>query len=161
MVAAEHFGQQFACWREPLCTDNKGHPFKGRRCCQKIDERFRHMEAELYNLWLESGLVNQARSNYRFGVVPNQEDYFGCSIKIDKSTRRVEPSDQTKGIVARAYLFMSDHYALPLSKQQEQLFRAWNKQFPPTEWEHQWANQVAQIEGYPNPYITKWTKDAA
>ncbi|USQ15548.1 endonuclease (plasmid) [Legionella lytica] len=161
VVAAEHFGQQFACWRELLCHDNKGKAYKGRKCCQKIDERFRHMEAELYNLWPESGLVNQARSNYRFGMVPGKEDYFGCSIKIDKLTRRVEPSDQTKGIVARAYLFMSDHYALLLSKQQEQLFRVWNKRFPPTEWEHQWANQVAQIEGYPNPYITKWTKDAA
>nr|WP_058532942.1 DUF4113 domain-containing protein [Legionella saoudiensis] len=75
---------------------------KGRTCCQKIDERFRHMDAELYNLWPESGLINQARSNYRFGMVPGQDDYFGCTIKIDKATRRVEPADVAKGVVARA-----------------------------------------------------------
>ncbi|CAM4376641.1 MAG: Nuclease NucM [Legionella sp.] len=161
ICAAEHFGQQFTCWREPLCKDKNGRAFKGRKCCQKIDERFRHMEAELYNLWPESGLVNQARSNYRFGVLPNQEGYYGCSIKIDKSLRRVEPSDEAKGIVARAYLFMSEHYTLSLSRQQEQLFRAWNKQFPPTVWEQEWATQVAQIEGYPNHYITHWAKEFA
>ncbi|MFJ1269967.1 endonuclease [Legionella lytica] len=158
MMAAEHFGQQFKCWREPICLDKQGRAFKGRKCCQKSDERYRHIEAELYNLAIESGVINQARSNYRFGVLPQLEDYLGCSIKIDKSSRRVEPSDDSKGMVARAYLFMSEHYTLPLSKQQEQLFRAWNKQFPPTAWEYQWASQVAQIEGYPNPYITEWGK---
>ena len=93
-------------------------------------------------------------------MVSDGVDYFGCSIKIDKSNRRVEPSDVAKGVVARAYLFMSEHYQLSLSKQQEQLFRAWNKQFPPSAWEYQWASHVAQIEGYPNPYITQWTKES-
>ena len=160
MYAAEHFGQQFACWREPLCRDKNGRPFKGRKCCQKIDGRFRHIEAELYNLAPDSGLINQARSNYRFGVLPSQEGYYGCSIKIDKSSRRVEPSDEAKGVVARAYLFMSEHYTLSLSKQQEQLFRVWNKQFPPSAWEQTWANQVAQIEGYANSYIKQWPQDS-
>ncbi|MFT4058374.1 MAG: endonuclease, partial [Legionella sp.] len=156
IMAAEHFGKQFACWREPLCQSPNGKAYKGRRCCQKMDERFRHIEAELYNLWPEVGLINQARSNYRFGVLPNHDSYMGCTIKIDKFSRRVEPADEAKGVVARAYLFMAEYYHLSLSSSQRQLFEAWNQQFPPNAWEHTWGNQVAAIEGYPNPYITQW-----
>ncbi len=105
MVAAEHFGQQFECWRKPLCSKN-GTTYKGRACCQKIEPRFKEMEAELYNLWPEVGLVNQARSNYRFGIVGNASNYYGCGIKIDSTHRTVEPGDNAKGIVARAYLFI-------------------------------------------------------
>ncbi|HAU1234325.1 TPA: endonuclease [Legionella pneumophila] len=156
IMAAEHFGQQFECWRTPICEDSHGKAYKGRRCCEKIDEQYRHVEAELYNLWPEVGVVNQARSNYRFGVLPELSDYLGCTMKIDKKTRRAEPPDVAKGVVARAYLFMADHYGLSLSASQKQLFTAWNKTFAPTVWEKQWALQVAVIEGYDNPYITHW-----
>lgn len=156
--AAEHFGQQFACWHTPLCRNKKGKPYKGRACCQKINERYRHMESELYNLWPEVGFVNQARSNYRFGMVAPKSKYFGCALAIDKSLRRVEPSGSAKGIVARAYLFMSSHYHIPLSKAQRQLFKVWNQQYAPTSWERQWSSYIASIEGYDNPYITQWNK---
>ncbi|QIN30684.1 endonuclease [Legionella longbeachae] len=156
IMAAEHFGQQFACWREPLCEDKNGKPLKGRRCCEKKDDRFRHIEAELYNLWPEAGVVNQARSNYRFGVLPEHPSYLGCGMKIDKSSRRAEPPDSAKGVVARAYLFMSEHYGLSLSPSQKKLFIGWNKKFAPSTWEKQWALQVALIEGYENKYISQW-----
>jgi deoxyribonuclease-1 len=156
MMAAEHFGQQFECWRVPLCINNKGKAYKGRKCCELIDERFRHIESELYNLWPEVGVVNQARSNYRFGMLPEQNDYLGCAIKIDKKLRRAEPSDDAKGVVARAYLFMSYKYDVSLSASQKNLFMVWDKEFPPDEWEREWALQVASIEGYYNPYITEW-----
>lgn len=159
-MAAEHFGQQFECWRTPMCEDNKGKAYKGRRCCEKIDANFRHVEAELYNLWPEVGVVNQARSNYRFGVLPSQEDYLGCTMKIDKGHRRAEPPDAAKGVVARAYLFMAEHYGLSMSASQKQLFVSWNKTFAPTPWEKQWALQVASIEGYENTYITQWQNKA-
>ncbi|WP_298624547.1 endonuclease [uncultured Legionella sp.] len=152
IVAAEHFGQQFECWRKPLCSKN-GKPYKGRACCQKIEPRFKEMEAELYNLWPEVGVINQARSNYRFGMVSSSEQQFGCNIKIDKKNRRVEPSDTAKGIVARAYLFMEQRYHLKLSDSQKRIFIVWHQQFPPSEWEITWAQEVAQIEGYKNAYI--------
>lgn len=161
IVAAEHFGKQFECWRTPLCQDKNGKLYKGRSCCQKVDEHYRHVESELYNLWPEVGVVNQARSNYRFGILPQQSNYFGCNLSIDKELRRVEPSGSIKGLVARAYLFMSDHYDLALSKSQRQLFQAWNKQYEPGLWERKWAKQVALIEGYNNYYITDWPKRRA
>ena len=154
-MAAEHFGQHFKCWREPICQ-KEGKPYKGRQCCERVDASFRHMESELYNLWPEVGLVNQARSNYRFAQLAQQGSYYGCRITIDKTSRQVEPSDEVKGLIARAYLFMSQQYTIPLSSSQNKLFLAWNKRFPPTAWEREWAGQVAFIEGYENPFITQW-----
>ena len=57
------------------------------------------------NFPVPPGLINQARSNYRFGFVSSTDNTYGCAIKIDKKNRKVEPSDEAKGIVARAYLF--------------------------------------------------------
>lgn len=156
MMAAEHFGQQRACWREPLCATRTGKPYKGRRCCAQSDREYRHMEAELYNLWPSVGLINQARSNYRFAMLPGHPAYAGCAIRIDKANRRVEPPDAVKGIVARAHLFMASHYSLSLSASQRALFNAWNNQFPPTAWEYAWAGNVARIEGYDNPFISQY-----
>lgn len=140
IMAAENFGQHFECWRKPLCEKN-GKPFRGRRCCQMIDSKFRHLESELYNLWPAVGLVNQARSNYRFGFIEDKKSFYGCPIAIDKKLRRAEPPDFAKGIVARANLFVSEHYEIPLSESQRQLFHAWDKLFPATAWKNSGHNQ--------------------
>ncbi|WP_058506046.1 endonuclease [Legionella nautarum] len=152
MMPAEQFGQQFSCWREKKCSKD-GKPYKGRKCCAKIDARFKEAEAELYNLWPAEGLVNQVRSNYRYGLVTDKLPFYGCLIYFDKERRKAEPDDRIKGLVARANLFMADRYQIRLSASQRQLFLAWANQFPPTEWEREWGRAVAHIEGYPNPYI--------
>lgn len=97
-----------------------------------------------------------AESPGRFSMVSQPKDYYGCRIAIDKKRRTAEPSDVAKGVVARAYLFMSAHYNLSMSKSQRHLFEAWNRQYAPTSWELEWAGKVALIEGYDNPYITQW-----
>ncbi|QMT62139.1 Nuclease NucM (plasmid) [Legionella sp. PC997] len=81
-------------------------------------------------------------------------------MKIDKASLRGEPPNTAKGVVARAYLFMDEHYDLSLSSSQKKLFIAWNKAFKPSSWEREWASQVAMIEGYENSYITQWQKKA-
>ena len=83
MMPAENFGKQFKCWREALCSKD-GKPYKGRRCCEKIDPDFKQAEAELYNLWPAEGVVNQARSNYRYAELAGNADFLGCSFKIDR-----------------------------------------------------------------------------
>ena len=154
MTPAENFGRQLPCWREELCSHN-GKPYKGRRCCAKIDARFRAMEAELYNLWPAVGLVNQVRSNYRYAIVGSNEGFYGCSIQIDKIGKRVEPDERIKGLVARASLFMAQFYDVKLSAAQRQLFMAWDTQFPPDEWEKEWGRRVAESEGYTNSFIVR------
>ncbi|SEG41414.1 deoxyribonuclease-1 [Legionella quinlivanii DSM 21216] len=158
IMPAENFGRQFACWRVPLCHHANGTPYKGRACCEKIEPRFRQAEAELYNLWPEVGLLNQLRSNYRYAELPGKPKTYGCEFYVDSATRRIEPADAVKGLVARANLFMADRYGIALSSAQQQLFVAWHRQFPPSAWEKEWASQVAAIEGYSNPWIESSTK---
>lgn len=156
MMPAENFGRQLPCWREAMCTNGAGE-YKGRKCCEKLSPEFRHMEAELYNLWPAVGAVNQARSNYRYAQFPRaifgNSSYHGCPILIDNSLRKVEPRDEAKGIVARANLFMSQKYGIKLSEEQRRLFETWNKEYPPTPWERVWSGKVAAIEGYSNNFI--------
>ena len=154
MMPAENFGRHFKCWREPICLHNEKY-FKGRKCCEKIDAEFKLAESELYNLWASVGLVNQARSNYRYSTLPKKNGFYGCTFEVDSQLRKVEPADRAKGIVARANLFMAKKYHIHISPSQQKLFEAWNKQFPPTEWEKIWASKIAEIEGYSNPYISE------
>ena len=92
MMPAENFGRQFKCWREKLCVDtHSGRTYKGRKCCQKISAEFRQAEAELYNLWPAVGLVNQARSNFRYSPLPQKNGFYGCAMEIDKSGRKASP----------------------------------------------------------------------
>lgn len=152
MMPAENFGRHFQCWREKICTDKNGKTFKGRKCCQKIDSAYREVESELYNLWPAVGLVNGARSNYRFSPLPQKSGFYGCEIEIDSKLRKVDPPLRAKGTVARANLFMAHRYKINLSASQRKLFEAWNKKFPADAREKRWAQAVSNIEGYQNPY---------
>jgi deoxyribonuclease-1 len=160
MMPAENFGRHLKCWKEKLCYTTQKSPFKGRKCCKKIDANFREIEAELYNLWPSVGLVNQARSNYRFSPLSAKNGFHGCDIEIDSNLKKIDPPDRAKGIVARANLFMSERYNIRLSDAQKKLFKAWNKKFPPTIWERTWAEKVSVIEGYQNDFILKYEKNS-
>jgi deoxyribonuclease-1 len=152
MMPAENFGRHFPCWRHALCH-KQSHYFRGRRCCTKIDASFRKAESELYNLWPAVGIINALRSNFRYAALTNHTHTYGCNFTINQLSRKVEPADSAKGIVARANLFMSDHYHIRLSREQRALFNRWNRQFPTTPWEKTWSNRIYQIEGYRNTYI--------
>lgn len=155
MMPAEHFGRSHPCWKEKICINKKtGHSFKGRRCCESVDNEFKKEESELYNLWPSVGAINQARSNYSFSLLVNKRGFYGCEIEVDSYAKSVEPPDRAKGVVARANLFMASHYGIELSNEQFELFTEWNKQFPPDEWEVKWAGEVERIEGYANEFIS-------
>ncbi|GKI13495.1 hypothetical protein CE91St39_29490 [Desulfovibrionaceae bacterium] len=132
-------------WREgdPQCIGKKGKPFKGRRCAEKINMEYRHMQADMYNLFPAIGAVNAVRSNKQYSALPGSASAFGsCPAKVDG--KRFEPPDRAKGQVARAALYMADSYPkYRLSRQQQQLFEAWDKMFPVDAWE---CTRVKRIE---------------
>lgn len=57
------------------------------------------------------------------------------------------PRPSIRGMIARTYFYMSKQYNLRLSKQDRQLFEAWNKTYPPQVWEQQRNQQVACVMG--------------
>lgn len=143
-------GRQLQCWQNG-----------GRSNCQKTDPVFNSMEANLFGLTPAIGEVNADRSNYRMGMVSGHSNMYGqCTSKTDFKSKVFEPQDSAKGFVARVYFYYHDHYDLTMSRQQQQLFMAWDKQYPPTPWEIERNRRIAKIMGHDNEFVTgdrKWT----
>ncbi|MDE7065382.1 MAG: endonuclease [Desulfovibrionaceae bacterium] len=151
-VPAENFGRAFAEWREgdPRCVNNDGKPFKGRRCAEKVNLEYRYMQADMYNLFPAIGAVNAVRGNKQYSALSGPESAFGsCPAKVDGN--RFEPPDRAKGQVARAALYMADSYPpYSLSRQQQQLFEAWDRMFPVSGWECRRAKRIETLQGNEN-----------
>lgn len=156
MVPASILATGHACWTKDICQKRDGKKYHGRKCCEKIDNVFRMAEAELYNLWPANGLINQFRQNYAYAALPFTDNTYGCRFIIDRKNRLIEPNDSAKGTVARASLFIFKRNHIALAKKQERLFNQWDLLYPPDAWEISWAKRVQEIEGYDNPYISKY-----
>lgn len=156
VVPAENFGRNFVEWREgdKRCVTSKGKTFKGRRCAEKVNQEYRLMQSDMYNLYPAIGAVNAMRSNYNFVMSNSKASSFGsCEMKI--SSRKAEPPKNARGMIARSYLYMDKSYAkYSMSKQQSQLMNAWHKQFPVTQWECERAERIANLQGNNNAILT-------
>lgn len=149
IVPAENFGRNFVAWREgdQSCVNSKGKAFKGRRCAEKVDQQYRLMQSDMYNLYPAIGAVNAARSNYNFTMLNTETSSFGsCNMKI--SERKAEPPENARGMIARSYLYMHETYdRYSMSNQQLQLMNAWHNQQPVTPWECLRAQRIAEKQG--------------
>ncbi len=93
-------------------------------------------------------------------VAGNAGQYGQCPTKVDFVQRAAEPRDEVKGLVARTTFYMFDRYKLSMSRQQQQLLMAWDKQHPVSAWEQERNRRIAAIMGHANPFVTgerKWT----
>ncbi|OCQ51115.1 Endonuclease-1 precursor [Photorhabdus australis subsp. thailandensis] len=150
IVPAWVFGHQRQCWQNG-----------GRKNCVASDPVFRAMESDMYNLAPSIGEVNGDRSNFSYGMLPKSVPnvYGRCTSKVDFKSRTFEPRDAVKGQIARINFYMHDRYNLSMSRQQQQLFMAWDRQYPPSKWERERDNRIAGIMGHHNPFVTgdqKW-----
>ena len=144
VVSAYSFGNQRQCWQQG-----------GRKNCNATDPVFNEMEADMHNLTPVIGEVNADRSNYRMGMVSGNDGMYGkCTSKTDFKQRVFEPRNEVKGLVARIHFYMHDRYALSMSKQQQRLFMAWDKQYPASEWEFERDRRIAKVVGHSNEFVT-------
>ena len=144
IVPAWTFGNQRQCWQ-------KG----GRKHCVDDDPVFRAMEADLFNLYPSVGEVNGDRSNFNYGMASGVAPQYGqCKTRVDFNQRAAEPRDEVKGLVARTTFYMFDRYKLSMSRQQQQLLMAWDKQYPVSSWEKERDRRIAAIMGHSNPFVT-------
>jgi deoxyribonuclease-1 len=155
IVPAENFGRTFEEWRtgSKQCINSKGKSFKGRKCAEKVNLEYRYMQADMYNLYPAIGAVNALRSNYNFTMLPSANSSFGsCNMKIEN--RKAEPPENSRGRIARTYLYMEQTYKrYSMSKQQRQLMNAWDKTYPVNKWECTRANKIAKIQGNENMVV--------
>lgn len=157
VVPAENFGRTFSEWRDghPDCVDSKGRSFKGRNCASKVSKEYRYMQSDLYNLYPAIGAVNAVRNNYNFTMLPDAEPDFGsCQMKIDG--RKAEPPIESRGQIARTYLYMEQRYSrYKMSKSQKQLMTSWNAQYPVTSSECIRSSRIKAIQGNENRFVSE------
>ena len=144
IVPAWTFGHQRQCWQ-------KG----GRSACEANDPVFSAMEADLFNLYPAVGEVNGDRSNLNYGMAQGVPAQYGqCATRVDFAHRVTEPRDAVKGLVARTTFYMFDRYGLNMSRQQQQLLMAWDKQYPVSGWERERDRRIAAVMGHGNPFVS-------
>lgn len=157
IVPAENFGRAFVEWREgdAKCVSSKGKPYKGRKCADRVNHEYRLMQADGYNLFAAIGSVNAYRSNYNFQMMSGtQSDFGSCDFHVED--RKAQPPEQARGLIARTYLYFEATYPkFRLSKQQKQLFTAWDKQYPVSEFECQKAKIVESYQHNVNPILAQ------
>ncbi len=125
-----------------------------RKQCRQSSERFNHMEADMHNLYPALVSINQARSNYQFGMIEGEIREFGeCDFERNNSARIAEPRPIARGNVARAIFYMNAEYGLPIPDDMVELLKQWNREDPPSCHEMRRNNKIEELQGTRNPYI--------
>ena len=154
VVPASWIGAGRICWTQKVCRDAKGRAFKGRKCCLAVDTAFRAAYQDLHNLWPTVGEVNEARSNYRFGLIEGEHRAFGrCDVEVEQATRRFEPRPEIRGDVARIGLYMEATHGVRLSDAQRRLFRAWHRDDQPDAEERRRHRVIEGLQGRRNRWV--------
>ena len=167
IVPASFFGRDLPCWREGhrVCVNSKGKPYRGRRCCAKVNRAFEEMESDLHNLAPSVGELNGDRSNLPYGEVAGDARVYGqCEFEIGKpavgfavtdarANKVVEPAKAVKGDVARVWLYMIEAYGLAVRSEARAAFERWSKDDPPDAWERERDSRIQAEQGNSNPFV--------
>ncbi len=156
LIPAENFGRQFSCWREgdSKCINSKGKSYKGRKCCEKVNQKYRIMQADMHNLFPAIGELNADRSNFRFDFELAQSKQYGeCKFNVYFKQKRARVREEIRGVIARDYLYFNKQYGMKLSKQELKKYEIWNKAYPPDAWEIEKNKRIAKVQGNKNEFI--------
>lgn len=156
VVPAENFGRTFTEWREGAsdCYNTNGTSFKGRKCAEKVNQEYRYMQSDMYNLYPAIGSVNATRLNYNFTQFKNDtpSSFGSCQMKI--KDKKAEPPPHARGVIARTYRYFETTYPrYRMSASQRQLMQTWDKMYPVTEWECIRACRIERIQGNENKIV--------
>ena len=138
IVPAAYIGKGRACWEkgDADCKTSTGKSYKGRRCCKKVDEQFRRIEADMNNLVPEIGELNADRSNFPHREIEGEERAYGlCDFEVDFKARTAEPAVPLRGFIGRTWLYMHDVHGVLLTDEDKTVYQAWAKAYPPQKWE--------------------------
>jgi len=174
VVPADFFGRRCDGWQnsERRCVSASDKKISNRNCAIKTNPRFLRMFTDLYNIYPAIARINRQRKNYKFidgdASISNiskisslffddklKREFGNCEFII--KNQRVIPSNISKGIIARTYLYMSDTYKKEcrISKEQKKLFDKWNKDYPVTKNECHRAKLISKLQGNHNKIVKK------
>lgn len=110
---------------------------------------------QIHTTWCPRSETNADRSNYGFGMIAGEPRVYGqCDFEVDFKARLVEPRPEVRGQIARIYFYMHNRYGLRMSRQDQQLYMAWDRQHPVSAWERERDRRIARIAGNNNPFVT-------
>lgn len=169
IVPASWFGRDLQCWKDHKEVCPKAG--NGRKCCGKVDEGYKTLEADMHNLFPSIGQINAIRSNHAYGVVEGEDRKFGvCDWEFQAGDSiygidaTVEPAPQVRGEIARTMLYMNMKYYSLYDKllisdfNTYMILSTWNHADPPDSWEFERNRLIKNIQGNSNPYIDIWEK---
>lgn len=138
IVPASRIGRGRSCLEKgaPECKTGAGKPYKGRRCCEKVDGEFRRIEGDLHNLVPEIGELNADRRDFPYRDIPGKErEYGACDFAVDAKLKEADPAVSLRGFIGRTWLYMHKTYGIFMSDEDKEVYSAWAKEFPPQQWE--------------------------
>lgn len=152
IMPAYRFASGLQCWNEKICIDKNGKSYKGRKCCEKVDKKFRIMQADMYNLVPSVGELNGDRSNYSYGIIEGESRVYGeCDFEV--RGKKAEPKEDIRGDIARTYFYMEETYNIELTDEERRLFTMWDKLDNISQWEKVRAERIKEIQGNENKFI--------
>jgi deoxyribonuclease-1 len=161
VVPAHAFGQSFTEWREwnPSCIDSKWNSFKWRNCASKVNQEYRYMESDMYNLVPSIWSINALRSNYSFVMIPGEtREFWTCDIEIQD--QKVEPKEEIRWDIARIYMYMDLTYPdrWIISEKNKKLYDVWNREDVVSEKECERYKSIKAIQGNENVILAEACK---
>ncbi len=122
--------------------------------CRHNSDRFNLIESDMHNLYPARKDVNQTRSAYPYSMLKGEKHAFaGCDFEVDYRARKVEPSPEIRGRIARSMMYMQREYGLDIYGKQQRLLEQWHRQYPPDDEERRRNRIIERIQGSTNPYI--------
>ena len=153
IVPSRKLAQGRACYEAQICKTSTGKSFKGLTCCRATDHDFNQMEADLHNIAPEVPNLKYLNDHYSIKALQVSNTPYLCDLKVDASAKYILPPAQSRGAVARTYLYYNQKYQLPLSEEEKSLFTQWHYAYPPTPWEKERNAQIYALQGSYNPWI--------
>lgn len=117
-------------------------------------------KSDLHHLFPTNSRANSIRSSYHFSnVEPGEGELEDCEgsrlgISIYGGSRTYfSPPRGYRGDIARAVLYFSVRYQIPIPTGEERALKEWNKDDPVSEDEITRNQKIYQIQGNRNPFI--------
>lgn len=122
-----------------------------------LDNEAQYMSGDLHNLFPAVGELKADRRGYQFVDYLDQANYtYGhCQMRISSKDDLAAPPERSRGMIARAYLYMANAYGISLSQDQLEQYIKWDRLYQPTRLECERNKLIAKVQGNTNPFIDR------
>lgn len=154
LVPRYFYGVQRQCWKDSK-SECKG---KGEECiskyCEKTDNVYKQMNSDMHNMFPVIDEIDRDRSFFSHADIDGEQRiYGGCNVEINYDMRSIEPREEIKGDIGRAWLHMIKKYKLKVRPDYVVEMLRWSKKDRSDDWERVRNERIYEIQGDRNDYI--------